>query len=73
MAEIARTRENGFALAVNQIRLGEIVLGFSVLGPNGTPVAAIHIAGSLSDWTPEAFIARMAPAGQQAARALSKY
>lgn len=73
MVEIAKTRENGFALAENQILLGEIALGFPVLGPDGAPVAAIHIAGSLSDWTPDAFIARMTPPGLQAARALSKY
>tara|TARA_R110002074_G_scaffold92570_3_gene202166 strand:+ start:1226 stop:1996 length:771 start_codon:yes stop_codon:yes gene_type:complete len=73
MAEIARTRENGFALAASQILSGEIALGFPILDSSGAPVAAIHIAGSLSDWSPEAFVARMTPRGMQAARALSKY
>ncbi|MGC1502747.1 MAG: IclR family transcriptional regulator [Sulfitobacter sp.] len=73
MTEIKQARQNGFALATSQILFGEIALGFPVLDRTGAPVAAIHIAGSLSDWTPEAFIARMAPPGMQAARALSKY
>lgn len=73
MAQIAQARENGFALATSQILSGEIAMGFPILDRTGAPVAAIHIAGSLSEWKPEAFSARMAPLGSQAARTLSKY
>ena len=40
---------------------------------SGAPVAAIHIAGTLADWEPEAYLRRMVPLGQQAARTLSQY
>jgi DNA-binding IclR family transcriptional regulator len=73
MERIAQTRANGYALAVSQILSGEIAMGFAVLDSVGTPVAAIHIAGSLAEWTPEDYVTRIAPLGQQAARALSKY
>lgn len=73
MDQIAQTRARGYALALSQILSGEIAMGFAVLDSVGAPVAAIHIAGSLSEWTPEDFAARFAPLGQQAARSLSKY
>lgn len=73
MQAVAQTRAQGYALALNQILSGEIAMGFAILDTRGAPVAAIHIAGTLADWTPEKFRARAAPLGQQAARALSKY
>ncbi len=73
MENVARTRANGYALALDQILTGEIAMGFAILDATGAPVAAIHIAGSLSDWTPEDFVASVAASGQHAARALSRY
>ncbi len=73
MQAVGETRSNGYALALNQLLTGEIALGFPVLDNHGRPVAAIHIAGSLAEWTPEDYVARFAPLGQQTARALSKY
>lgn len=73
MQAVEQTRAQGYALALNQILPGEIAMGFAILDSKGAPVAAIHIAGSLAEWTPEEFRARTAPLGQQAARALSKY
>ncbi|AVO39648.1 IclR family transcriptional regulator [Pukyongiella litopenaei] len=73
MQAVGETRRNGYALALNQLLSGEIALGFPVLDNHGRPVAAIHIAGSLSEWTPGDYVARFAPLGQQTARALSKY
>ena len=73
MNAVAETREQGYALALSQVLAGEIAMGFAILDGQGAPVAAIHIAGSLAEWTPEDFRARAAPLGQQAARALSKY
>lgn len=71
--KIAETRANGYALALNQILLGEIAAGFPVLDANGDPVAAIHVAGSLAEWTPEDFINRNVPLALEAARAISQY
>ena len=73
MEHVERTRANGYALAVDQILLGEIAMGFAILDARGAPCAAIHIAGSTSEWTPEDYVARLAPLGQEAARALSLY
>lgn len=73
MAHVALTRENGYALTENQILSGEIAIGFPILDSKGNPIAAIHIAGSLAEWTPEDYARKVAPLGQQAARALSKY
>jgi IclR family pca regulon transcriptional regulator len=73
MQAVAETRSNGYALALNQLLTGEIALGFPILDNQGRPVAAIHIAGSLAEWSPDDYVARFAPPGQQTARALSKY
>lgn len=73
MAKVAETRAKGYALTENQILSGEIAVGFPVLDTTGRPVAAIHIAGTLADWTPEEYTANVVPLGQQAARAISQY
>jgi len=72
LEEVARTRARGFSIAVEQILLGEVALGVAVTGRQGRPVAAIHVAGSLSEWTPEDFSTRMAPLALEAARAISQ-
>ncbi len=71
--KVTETRDNGFALATSQIVSGEIAAGFPVLDANGNPVGAIHIAGSLSEWTVEDYINHVVPLGQEAARAISYY
>ena len=73
MARIAQTRADGYALAISQILSGEIAAGFPIMDANGDPVAAIHIAGSLAEWTPADFVQRVVPPGQQAARAISRF
>lgn len=73
MDKIDQTRVKGYSLTENQILSGEIAAGFPVLNNKGVPVAAIHIAGSLAEWTPEEYIQRVEPLGQQAARAISQY
>jgi len=73
MEQVAQARARGYALASGQVLAGEIAAGFAVMDARGAPVAAIHIAGSLAEWTPEDFAAAVAPAGQQAARSLSRY
>jgi IclR family pca regulon transcriptional regulator len=73
MTHVAETRARGFAIATNQILSGEIAAAVAVLDTDGRPVAAIHIAGSLSEWTPEEYAKRVVPLGQEAARAISLY
>jgi IclR family pca regulon transcriptional regulator len=73
MEEVRATRQRGYALASNQILVGEIVAGFPVMGADGLPVGAIHVAGSLSEWTAEDYAAFVVPFAEEAARAISLY
>lgn len=69
--QIAMARELGHSLAIEQILLGEIALGVAIPGSDGRPVAAIHIAGSLSEWAPEDFRRMVAPLASEAVRAIT--
>ncbi|HWL79603.1 MAG TPA: IclR family transcriptional regulator [Roseomonas sp.] len=71
LAKIAEARREGYALALEESALGEIVLAAAVLDIHGRPVAAIHAAGSLSEWEEETFRRRISPLVMEAARALS--
>ncbi|EHM00811.1 transcriptional regulator, IclR family protein [Acetobacteraceae bacterium AT-5844] len=71
VAKIEEARRDGYALALEESALGEIVLSAAVLDIHGRPVAAIHAAGSLSEWTEETFRRRVSPLVMEAARALS--
>ncbi|MBK4216992.1 helix-turn-helix domain-containing protein [Paracoccus caeni] len=71
-AQIALVRQNGHALAFEQILMGEIALGVAIADPAGRPVAAIHVAASLAEWEPEEFRRRIAPLAAEAALAISR-
>ncbi|WP_338665280.1 IclR family transcriptional regulator [Pararoseomonas sp. SCSIO 73927] len=70
-AKVEEARALGYALALEEWFLGEIVLAAAVTDGQGRPVGAIHIAGSLAEWDAEEFRRRMAPLAMEAARALS--
>ncbi|WP_118138299.1 IclR family transcriptional regulator [Oceanicella sp. SM1341] len=70
-AKVAEARRDGFAYAEEESLIGEIVLAAAITGPGGLPIGAIHIAGSMSEWTAEDFRRRFAPLAIEAARALS--
>lgn len=69
--KIADARSAGYALALEERLLGEIVLAAAITDRGGRPIGAIHIAGSLSEWQPAAFQKRMAPLAIETAKALS--
>lgn len=71
--EVEQTRTRGYAIACNQIMSGEIAAAFPVLDTKGVPVAALHIAGSLAEWSRDEYIQQVVPLGQEAARAISLY
>ncbi len=71
-AKIAEARRAGFALAVEEGLIGEVVVAAAVTDDAGRPLAAVHIAGSLSEWSPEDFSARFSPLAVEAARAIGK-
>lgn len=68
--QIALAREAGHALALEQILMGEVALGVAIPDASGRPIAAIHIAGSLSEWDPEEFRRRNAPLAAEAVRSI---
>jgi IclR family pca regulon transcriptional regulator len=68
---VAQAQADGYALALEEVLLGEIALAAAVTDESGRPVGAIHLAGSLSDWTPEEFARRFAPLVVDAAHAAS--
>lgn len=71
-AMVREARQNGYALTVEEVLVGEVALGVAVLGQGGRPLGAIHVAGSLSEWTPDAFRARFAPLAVEAANAINR-
>ncbi|MDF2230989.1 IclR family transcriptional regulator [Albimonas sp. CAU 1670] len=68
---IEEARRDGYCLAVEQALLGEIAVAAAIRDREGRPVGAIHIAGSLSEWTEPDFRRRFAPMAMEAAGALS--
>ncbi|EKF43270.1 transcriptional regulator [Nitratireductor indicus C115] len=72
-AKVREARQNGYALAMEEVLQGEVALAAAILAPDGTPLGAIHIAGSLSEWEPEGFCRRFAPLASEAAGALSRF
>ncbi len=71
MAKIAEARRDGYACAREESLLGEIVIGGAVTDAEGRPLGAIHIAGSLSEWSEGGFRRKFAPLLLETARALS--
>ncbi|WP_417768076.1 IclR family transcriptional regulator [Stappia sp.] len=70
--KVREAREVGYACALEEVVPGEIALGVAITGPDRRPVAAIHVAGSLSEWQPEEFCQKFGPLAQSTARALSR-
>jgi DNA-binding IclR family transcriptional regulator len=64
-------RRDGYACVQEESLLGEIVIAAAVTRERTMPAGAIHIAGSLADWTADEFRRRFAPLVIEAARALS--
>jgi len=71
MARVLEARELGYACALEESLLGEIVIGVAVLDQDGRPAGAIHIAGSLSEWDEQRFRRKFSPLLLEATRALS--
>jgi IclR family pca regulon transcriptional regulator len=71
-ARIAEAREKGYSLTVEETVLGELVVAGAIIGADGRPAAAVHIAGSLSEWTPAQFEKKFGPLASETAHALSR-
>lgn len=71
MARIDQARREGFAIVLEEMLIGEVVVGAAIVDHSGRPVGAIHVAGSLAEWPAARFVPRFAPLAVEAARALS--
>jgi len=69
--KIAEARAAGYALTLEERLLGEIALAAAIVDRAGAPIGAVHVAGSLAEWEPEAFCKRMAPLAIETAKSLS--
>lgn len=69
MKRIAQARVDGFAVVVDEFLQGEVAIGFAV-SQGGVPLGALHVAGSLSEWTPDDFVEKIAPLATEAVRAV---
>jgi DNA-binding IclR family transcriptional regulator len=71
MGEVRKARRQGYAMQVGEWRPAELVIAAAILDPSRAPLGAVHVAASLSEWTPEEFEERMAPLVTNAASAIS--
>lgn len=56
--EMEKIRRNGYGVSSEEITYGEVGIGAAVLDRAGRPIAAVHVTGSLLDWTSDAFAKR---------------
>lgn len=71
LVSVENAREKGYSLATEQIQIGELAVGVALKDKQGNPIGAIHVAGSLGEWEPEAFEKRIAPLAVAAATAVN--
>ncbi|ASJ72183.1 IclR family transcriptional regulator [Granulosicoccus antarcticus] len=71
MKLVRRASKDGYAVVVDEFVQGEVAVGVAVKSPDGAPLGAIHVAGSLSEWTPEEFVGQASPLASEAALAIS--
>ncbi|SNR69095.1 IclR family transcriptional regulator [Puniceibacterium sediminis] len=71
MALVRQARTDGYAVVIDEFVQGEVAIGVAVTRRDGMPLGAIHVAGSLSEWTPEDFVRQAAPLATEAARAIN--
>ncbi|WP_045392559.1 IclR family transcriptional regulator [Falsirhodobacter sp. alg1] len=71
MDKVHQCRKQGYAVALEQLLMGEVAIAAAVSGPSGIPLGSVTITALVSDWSPEAFEQAMAPALMQTVRAIS--
>jgi IclR family transcriptional regulator, pca regulon regulatory protein len=70
-AKVKEARRDGYSYTSEEALIGEVVLAAAILDAGRRPIGAVHIAGSLSEWSIDDFRRRFAPLALEAARALS--
>ncbi|HET6520525.1 MAG TPA: IclR family transcriptional regulator C-terminal domain-containing protein, partial [Geminicoccaceae bacterium] len=72
LERLARARRDGFALADQEVYVGDISVAAPVFDFSGRPVAAVNIAVPATRWTVADCLARLAPEVVATARAISR-
>lgn len=72
MEQVRAARERGHSVLSRQLLNHEIVVGAPILDSSGAPVGALHLAGSLQEWTAEDFSNKFGPLVQDAAQIISE-
>jgi DNA-binding IclR family transcriptional regulator len=72
MAQIDAARSDGFAVVTDEFIQGEIAIGIAIAREKGQPLGAIHVAGSLAEWSRESFVAKIVPHAIEAANAITE-
>lgn len=60
LKEIEKAGEMGYGVTAEEINYGEVGIGAAILDKVGKPIAAIHLIGSIAEWTPDGFEAKYA-------------
>jgi DNA-binding IclR family transcriptional regulator len=71
MRQVRKSRRSGFALQVEQWRLGEIAMGAAITNDLGRPIGAVHVVGSTAEWTAASFEKKMSSHLVAATQAIS--
>jgi IclR family transcriptional regulator, pca regulon regulatory protein len=71
LKKVQEARKSGYSFAVQETLVGEITVAAAVVDHDNSPLGAVHVAGSLSDWKVQDFIRRFSPLVVGAARAIS--
>lgn len=72
MEQIDIARSTGFACVSDEFIQGEIAIGVPIAREPGLPLGAVHVAGSLAEWSRETFVAKIAPLAIEAANAITE-
>ncbi|MEN8739910.1 MAG: IclR family transcriptional regulator [Phaeobacter gallaeciensis] len=67
LEQVRIARTNGYAVIVDEYLRGEVAIGVGI-SRDGRPIGAIHVAGSLSEWSQDDFERQAAPVAMEAAR-----
>lgn len=72
MQEVRLARERGYALQVEEGRPNEMAMASAILDDKGLPIAAVHVAVAVTDWTASRFEKKVAPLVLRAAKEISE-
>ena len=71
VSEIQTIRDNGYAVNLEELYLGDMTIAAPIINSQHKPVASVHVVAPTSRWTLEEAQRRIAPAVIKCARAIS--